>query len=118
MRKWRWASAPGGIGQLGLEEAALDGERDSLGAILGAELLEEGGDVELGRALGNAEGASDLLVRLAVGHQPQHLALAWAEAAVRRAGRAHLPDQARGDPRREVSVARGDRAHAPRDLVG
>lgn len=60
-----------------LENPLLGGEGDGLGARFRAELALQGRRVKLHRALGDAEGAGDLLGLLALGDESQNLALAW-----------------------------------------
>src|SRR5579884_1049969 len=88
----------------GVQQPALRGQRDRLGPVVGAELAEERGGVELYRPLANAQGARDLLPGQALGDQMQHFALAAGERA-RAAGSPH-----RGD---EVAATRGSRADPP-----
>ena len=44
------------------DEAVLGGARHSYRAVASSQICEDGGDVELDRALGDVEGISDLLV--------------------------------------------------------
>src|SRR5262249_1487307 len=70
--------------------------RDSVGAAGGVELVEQRADMKLDGMDGDAELARDHLVRGALGHQRQHVELAWRQRDV--AGR-----------RRAVPVAQDDR---------
>src|SRR5690606_20103177 len=64
-------------------DASDDAQGDRLehraGAVAGAELVEDGGDVVLHRALGQEQAAGDLLVGIATRQQTQDRHLAWAE---------------------------------------
>src|SRR4051794_28059166 len=62
-----------------LEEIAAVRHRYGFGAIGGAQAFQHAGDVELDRALADAQPHCDLLVRQPRGHQPQHLKLALAQ---------------------------------------
>src|SRR6266542_1664469 len=62
-------------GGAGSQQAPLDGQDGGLRAVVGAELVQERRDVELGSALSDRQLARDLLIGAAVGDQAQHLAL-------------------------------------------
>src|SRR5690606_27873904 len=63
-----------------LHQAHIGGRDSRLGAVARLERLEDGGDVDLHRAFGEAEGIGDLLVRLAVADERQDVTLAARQA--------------------------------------
>src|SRR3954451_1664759 len=98
------------------EDARSHRHRHHFGAVTGAELAGDAGEVALDRQRGQAERLADLLVGTAVGHQPQHLDLAARELgdavllrAATQAGR-----QKRGHGRVGVHTA----VENPPDTVG
>src|SRR5436309_4279539 len=67
----------------GSDQVPFAGDRDRLRAILGAQLVEQRGHVELHRAFGDPQLVRDLLVRLPLGHQADHFAFALRQALSR-----------------------------------
>src|SRR4029079_13027754 len=65
--------------ELAAEEAELDGEADEVGAAVEAELVAEAGAVGLHGLDAEREAVGNFTVRVAVGEQSQHLALARAQ---------------------------------------
>src|SRR3954470_9956210 len=92
-------------------------ERDHLGAVAGAELAGDPGEVALDGQGGEAEDVADLLVRLAVGDEAEHLDLAagqLGDAGVDRAT-TQAGGQQRGDRRVGVHAAVKNSAYAVSD---
>ncbi len=58
-----------------LQEASLARQRHGLGAVVRAEFLEDGGNVELGRALRDEQPCADVPIGEARRHEPQDLGL-------------------------------------------
>ena len=81
------------------------GERDGLRAIVGAELIEDGGDVELDRPFADAERRGDLSVRLTYGNEPEHRQLAWRQQTTLRRATRGLAGELRADGGRDVGIA-------------
>ena len=77
-------------------------ERDSLCAVVGAELVEDGGDVKLDRPFGDPQLVGDLAVGLAGGDEPKDLELARRQETVRFVRRARLARELGADGRRQI----------------
>src|SRR5215216_837952 len=82
-----------------LQQPPLTRQRDRLGTVVGAELVEDRGQVEFHRALADREAAGNLLVRQTLGHQPEHGALTLGELAAGSTRRADLGHQPSRHPR-------------------
>src|SRR5690348_8932139 len=68
-------------GDLGLEESALDCHGSRLSARVDVQLVEDCGGMLGDRSFGDEELAADRFAGEALGHQPQHLPLAFCERA-------------------------------------
>src|SRR5918994_1938973 len=65
----------------GIDDVVLDGIRRCSGSGVDAQLVKDVADVAMHRSLAQVQLASDRVVRPAGGYQPQHLDLAFAQAA-------------------------------------
>src|SRR3954447_16225749 len=102
-----------------LDDPALQRLADRLGAAIDVELLEEDIGVELDRALGDEELLGDLLVAVALRHQPEHLHLPLGQRLLALAAQ-HIADpveQLRRHGRLEERAATMDHAHRVEDFV-
>ena len=73
---WRAATPRRGLGRLVQpDDAGPEGYDEGLGATLGAEPFEQGGDVKLHGALPDPEGEGDLLVRATLGDVAEDVTL-------------------------------------------
>src|SRR3989442_14907911 len=79
-------------------------ERDGLRAVVGAKLVEDGGDVELHGPLADAERRGDLSVGLTNGYQSEHRELARGQQPALRQRTGGLAGELRADRGGDVRI--------------
>src|SRR5512143_2223700 len=99
----RWTRPARGFADV--EDAALERLEHGLALVVAAELHEQVCDVQAHGALADRQLARDVVVRHALGHEPEDLALARAQLR---------PPHALDEPRRDLGRHRGvTRMHGP-----